>query len=72
MTPDPSKARRPTLGEKLEEELRRLGLQIDGLSQEEARQAVSEAWLAENREALESSCAWIEKNGLPLAQYRTF
>ena len=29
-------------------------------------------WLEENREALESSNAWVEKNGLPLAKYRMF
>ena len=29
-------------------------------------------WLAENREALESSNAWVEKHGLPLAKYRQF
>ncbi len=29
-------------------------------------------WLEENREALESSNAWVEKNGLPLAKYRRF
>lgn len=29
-------------------------------------------WLEENREALESSNEWVEKNGLPLAEYRQF
>ena len=29
-------------------------------------------WLQENREALESSNAWVDKNGLPLAKYRQF
>lgn len=29
-------------------------------------------WLEENREALESSNAWIDANGLPLAKYRLF
>jgi antitoxin CcdA len=29
-------------------------------------------WLEENREALESSNAWVEANGLPLAKYRLF
>lgn len=31
-----------------------------------------ERWLAENREALESSNAYVEEHGLPLAQYRGF
>lgn len=29
-------------------------------------------WLEENREALESSNAYVEKHGLPLAKYRLF
>ena len=29
-------------------------------------------WLAENKAALESSNACVEKHGLPLARYRTF
>ncbi|GAA4485542.1 type II toxin-antitoxin system CcdA family antitoxin [Gluconacetobacter asukensis] len=29
-------------------------------------------WLAENREALESSRRYVEENGLPLADFRTF
>ena len=31
-----------------------------------------QAWLEENREALESSNEWVEKHGLPLAKYRMF
>jgi antitoxin CcdA len=29
-------------------------------------------WLEENRAALESSNAFVERNGLPLAQFRSF
>lgn len=32
----------------------------------------AEHWLKENREALESSNAYIDRHGLPLARYRTF
>ena len=32
----------------------------------------SALWLAENRAALESSNSYVDQNGLPLAQYRTF
>ncbi len=32
----------------------------------------TELWLAENRAALESSNAFVEAQGLPLARYRTF
>jgi antitoxin CcdA len=29
-------------------------------------------WQEENREAIEASNAWVEKNGLPLTKYRMF
>ncbi len=32
----------------------------------------AELWLAENRAALESSNAYVDRHGLPLAQYRGF
>jgi antitoxin CcdA len=32
----------------------------------------AELWVAENRAALESSNAYVEQNGLPLAKYRSF
>lgn len=32
----------------------------------------AELWLAANREALDSSNAFVEKNGLPLAHHRKF
>lgn len=38
---------------------------------EMARKRV-EAWLAENRQVLESSNAFVEAHGLPLARYRNF
>jgi antitoxin CcdA len=39
---------------------------------EAVRQRKAAAWLEENRAALQSSNEWVEKNGLPLAQYRQF
>ncbi len=39
---------------------------------EAVRKEKNRRWLAENREALESSNAWVEKHGLPLAKYRQF
>ncbi len=39
---------------------------------EAVRAEKNKRWLAENREALESSNAWVEMNGLPLAKYRQF
>ncbi|MGB2903380.1 MAG: type II toxin-antitoxin system CcdA family antitoxin [Candidatus Dechloromonas phosphoritropha] len=32
----------------------------------------AELWLVENRAALDSSNAYVEQHGLPLAQYREF
>ena len=32
----------------------------------------AELWLEANRDALDSSNAYVEKNGLPLARYRNF
>ncbi|MBL8433166.1 MAG: type II toxin-antitoxin system CcdA family antitoxin, partial [Dechloromonas sp.] len=32
----------------------------------------AELWLAENKAALESSNAYVDRHGLPLAQYRGF
>lgn len=42
-----------------------------GVAQAVAR-ARSELWLAENQEAIQSSNAFVEKYGLPLAKYRMF
>ena len=42
-----------------------------GIAQAIARKR-AERWLAENREAIESSNAFVEKHGLPLANYRMF
>lgn len=53
-----------------------LGVSISQASNRGLEQAVKEAratrWLEENKAALESSNAWIEANGLPLAKYRLF
>jgi len=32
----------------------------------------AEVWLQENRDALQSSNDYVERNGLPLAKYRQF
>jgi antitoxin CcdA len=63
---------RPPLPQKLLDEALRLGVDVEGLSEEEARRAVTAAWQEENREAIEGWNRWVEKNGLPLAQFRQF
>jgi antitoxin CcdA len=72
----PKRATNISLRSDLIEEAKRLEINISraceqGLEQQVAR-ARAEAWLEENREALESSNAYVEKNGLPLARYRMF
>lgn len=62
----------PILPQKLLDEALRLKVAIAGRSEEQVRRAVREAWIEENREAIESSNAWVEKRGLPLAKYRQF
>jgi antitoxin CcdA len=58
------------------DEARKLDINISqacekGLEQQ-VKTARAAAWLEENREAIESSNAWVEKQGLPLARYRQF
>ena len=51
-------------------------LDASAIAEEALRRAGAEArrqaWLEENREALAERDAWIEKNGLPLEDYRLF
>ena len=58
------------------EEAKALGVNASRAAEAGVREAVraakSEAWLRENAEAIASSNAWVEKNGLPLAKYRQF
>jgi antitoxin CcdA len=60
----------------LVEEAKELGVNISLASARGLEEAVKEArakrWLEENMAALESSNAWVEANGLPLAKYRLF
>lgn len=39
---------------------------------EQVRNATAEQWRAQNREAIEASNAFVERNGVPLAQFRRF
>lgn len=58
------------------EEAKALGVNASRAAEAGLREAVrtakGEAWLRENAEAIASSNAWVEKNGLPLAKYRQF
>lgn len=60
------------LPQKLLDEAARLEVVAVGRSEEDLRRAVRDAWIEENRAAIEASNAWVEKHGLPLAKYRQF
>lgn len=76
-TPKPT--RKPTnvsLDTRLVEEAKALGLNLSQLAEAALAKAVSaeksRRWREENREAIESSNEYVERNGLPLAKYRLF
>lgn len=58
------------------EQARSLDINLSATFEASLREAVRKRkaaeWLEENRTALQSSNEWVEKNGLPLAQYRQF
>jgi antitoxin CcdA len=49
-----------------------LGVNISAAAEQGVRQALRDAWLAENRDSMEAWGEWVEKNGLPLEEYRMF
>lgn len=65
-----------TLAVALVDEAKALGVNLSQAAEAGVVDAVArrraEVWLAENRGALESSNAFVEAHGLPLAQYRNF
>ncbi|MDP2825494.1 MAG: type II toxin-antitoxin system CcdA family antitoxin [Sulfuritalea sp.] len=72
-------SRRPTnvsITETLLAEARALDVNISRAAESGLARAIAERraelWLGENRVALESSNAYVEQNGLPLAKYRSF
>lgn len=71
--------KRPTnlsLNAKVLEMARELGINVsatvDALLAEEVRKRYWQRWNEENREAIEHYNARIEREGLPLARYRSF
>jgi antitoxin CcdA len=57
-------------------EARELGINVSQACERGLRETIAEVratrWLEENREAIESSNAHVEANGLPLAKLRLF
>ncbi len=70
------KATNLSLDQELLKDAKALGVNISQAAEkgvsEAVRKAKGEAWLAENREALVAWGEWVEKNGLPLEEYRMF
>lgn len=70
------KATNLSLDQELLKDARALGVNLSEAAEkgvsEAVRKAKGEAWLAENREAIEANNRWVEENGLPLAKYRMF
>jgi len=74
--PAPRKAANLTARPDLIAEARELGINLSDVLERGLVQAISEAraaiWLEENREALDSSNAWVKEHSLPLAGKRLF
>jgi antitoxin CcdA len=65
-----------TLTEALLEEAKALDINVSRAAEQGLAQAIAEKhaerWRVQNKAALESSNAYVEKFGLPLARYRKF
>ena len=72
----PRKATNVTLSVSLMAEAREPGVNVSQAAEVGIAAAVAsrrqERWLAENQDALDSSNAFAERHGLPLALYRSF
>jgi len=70
------KATNVSLAENLLAEAKELRINVSQAAEAGVAKAVAEKraelWLKENREAIESSNAYVEKHGLPLEKYRMF
>ena len=72
----PRKATNLSARPELVAEARELGINLSDVFERGLQLAIAEAraaaWLADNRDALDSSNEWVEANGLPLAGQRLF
>ncbi len=70
------KATNVSLAEPLLAEAKELRINVSQAAEAGVARVVAEKraeqWVRENREAFESSNAYVEKHGLPLAKYRMF
>jgi antitoxin CcdA len=74
--PSNRKATNVTLDADLLSRARALKINVSQVAEEGLRHAVASKqaalWVEENQASLESSNAYVEKHGLPLAKYRNF
>lgn len=74
--PAPKRPTNVSLDPDLVAEAKELGINISRACEQgllvQIRQARRENWLRDNKAAMESWNEWIEKNGIPLAEYRKF
>ncbi len=74
--PLPKKPTNLSLDQALLQEARELGVNLSQAAEHGLRQAVASAkagaWKRENKAAMESSNAWVDKRGLPLERFRRF
>ena len=72
----PKKATNVSLAENLLSEAKELHINVSQAAEAGVAKAVAEKraelWLKDNRAAIESSNAYVEKQGLPLEKYRMF
>ena len=61
-----------SLPQMLLDEAARLNVDVAGRDEKQVREAVREAWVEENREAMEAWNAWVDAHGIPLERYRAF
>lgn len=72
----PKKATNVSISEALLADAKELQINVSRAAEAGLDRAIAERraeiWLQENREALQSSNDYVERNGLPLAKYRQF
>lgn len=70
------KATNVTLDQALIADARALGVNVSQAAQSgveaAVKQAKQEAWITENRAAMEANNRWVAENGIPLEKYRMF
>jgi antitoxin CcdA len=72
----PKRATNVSLSSDLPEQAKRLGINVSRACERGLAEQIADSretcWLKENREALDSSNAYIESHGLPLAKHRPY